>query len=89
MNQAAIKGLGLIGDKLNQEEIPQKNRLPHQQNSPQQSRRSRRSRSPYDEAPQIGVKTERIISDRPTDRTLTELKNGFGRIVAGYGHGYG
>jgi hypothetical protein len=26
---------------------------------------------------------------RPTDRTLTELKNGFGRIVDGYGHGYG
>jgi hypothetical protein len=52
MHQAAIKGLGLIGDKLNQEEIPQKNRSPHQQNSPQQSRRSRRSRSPYDEAPQ-------------------------------------
>jgi hypothetical protein len=37
----------------------------------------------------VGVKTERIISDRPTDRTLTELKNGFGRIVVGYGHGYG
>jgi hypothetical protein len=52
MHQAAIKGPGLIGDKLNQEEIPQKNRLPRQQNSPQQSRRSQRSRSPYDEAPQ-------------------------------------
>jgi hypothetical protein len=26
---------------------------------------------------------------RPTDRRLTERKNGFGRIVAGYGHGYG
>jgi hypothetical protein len=37
----------------------------------------------------IGVKTERIISDRPTDRKLTERKNGFGRIVAGYGHEYG
>jgi hypothetical protein len=34
----------LIGDKLNQEEIPQKDRSPHQQ--------SRRSRSPHDEAPQ-------------------------------------
>jgi hypothetical protein len=38
---------------------------------------------------QLGVKTERIISDRPTDRRLTEGKNGFGRIVAGYGYGYG
>jgi hypothetical protein len=37
----------------------------------------------------VGVKTERIISDRPTDRRLTEGKNGFGRIVVGYGHGYG
>jgi hypothetical protein len=37
----------------------------------------------------VGVKMERIISDRPTDRRLTEGKNGFGRIVAGYGHGYG
>jgi hypothetical protein len=37
----------------------------------------------------LGVKMERIISDRPTDRRLTERKNGFGRIVAGYGHGYG
>jgi hypothetical protein len=37
----------------------------------------------------VGVKTERIIFDRPTDRRLTEGKNGFGQIVAGYGHGYG
>jgi hypothetical protein len=37
----------------------------------------------------LGVKIERIISDRPTDRRLTEGKNGFGRIVAGYGYGYG
>jgi hypothetical protein len=37
----------------------------------------------------LGVKTERIKSDRPTDRRLTERKNGFGRIVTGYGHGYG
>jgi hypothetical protein len=37
----------------------------------------------------LGVKMERIISDRPTDRRLTEAKKGFGRIVAGYGHGYG
>jgi hypothetical protein len=34
MHQAAIKGLWLIGDKLNQEEIPWKDRSPHQQNSP-------------------------------------------------------
>jgi hypothetical protein len=26
---------------------------------------------------------------RPTDRMLTELKNGFGRIVVEYDHGYG
>jgi hypothetical protein len=26
---------------------------------------------------------------RPTDQRLTEGKNRFGRIVAGYGHGYG
>jgi hypothetical protein len=37
----------------------------------------------------VGVKTERIISDRSTDRRLTERKNGFCRIFAGYGHGYG
>jgi hypothetical protein len=37
----------------------------------------------------LGVKTERIISDQPIDRKLTERKNGFGRIVGGYGHGYG
>jgi hypothetical protein len=37
----------------------------------------------------VGVKTERIISDRPTDRRLTEHKNGFGRIVGRYGQGYG
>jgi hypothetical protein len=34
MHQAAIKGLGLIGDKLNQEEIPRQDRLPHQWNNP-------------------------------------------------------
>jgi hypothetical protein len=43
VHQAAIKSLGLIGDKLNQEEIPQKDMSPHQQNSPQQGRRSQRS----------------------------------------------
>jgi hypothetical protein len=37
----------------------------------------------------IGVKMEQIISDRSTDRRITKRKNGFGRIVAGYGHGYG
>jgi hypothetical protein len=37
----------------------------------------------------VGVKTERIISDQPTDRRLTKCKNGFGRIVGGYGHRYG
>jgi hypothetical protein len=37
----------------------------------------------------LGVKMERIIFDRPTDRRLTERKNRFSRIVAGYGHGYG
>jgi hypothetical protein len=42
-----------------------------------------------DDDPPLGVKMERIISDRPTDRRLTEAKNGFGRIVGGYGHGYG
>jgi hypothetical protein len=30
MHQAAIKGPRLIGDKLNQEKIPQKDRMPHQ-----------------------------------------------------------
>jgi hypothetical protein len=40
MHQAAIKGLGLIGDKLNQEEIPQKNKLLHQQNSPREGRQT-------------------------------------------------
>jgi hypothetical protein len=43
----------------------------------------------YQVVSQLGVKMERIISDRPTDRRLTERKNGFGRIVSGYGHGYG
>jgi hypothetical protein len=38
MHPAAIKGLWWIGYKLNQEEIPQKDRSPHQQNSPQQGR---------------------------------------------------
>jgi hypothetical protein len=38
MHQAAIKVLGLIGDKLNQEEIPQMDRSLHQQNSPRQGR---------------------------------------------------
>jgi hypothetical protein len=33
----------------------------------------------------LGVKTERIISDRPIDQRFMEGKNGFGRIVAEYG----
>jgi hypothetical protein len=36
----------------------------------------------------LGVKTEQIISDQPTDRRLTEGKNGLGRIVDAYDHGY-
>jgi hypothetical protein len=52
MHQAAIKGLGLIGDKLNEEEIPWQDRLPHQWNSPQQGRRGQSSRSPHNESPQ-------------------------------------
>jgi hypothetical protein len=52
MHQAAIKGLGLIRDKLNQGEIPRQDRSPHHRNSPQQGRRSQRSRSTHDEAPQ-------------------------------------
>jgi hypothetical protein len=52
MLQAAIKGLGLIGDKLNEEEIPRQDRLPHQWNSPQQGRRGQSSRSPHNESPQ-------------------------------------
>jgi hypothetical protein len=34
MHQVAIKALGLIGDKLNQEETPRQDRLPHQWNRP-------------------------------------------------------
>jgi hypothetical protein len=37
----------------------------------------------------VGVKTKWIISDRGTDRKLTECKNEFGRIVTEYSHGYG
>jgi hypothetical protein len=44
------KGLGLIGDKLNQGENPRKGRSLHQQNNLHQGRRSQRSRSPHDEA---------------------------------------
>jgi hypothetical protein len=39
--------------------------------------------------PCVGVKTERIISDQPTDRRFTEGKNEFDQIVDGYGHRYG
>jgi hypothetical protein len=52
MHQAAIKCLGLIEDKFNQGEIPWQDRSLHQWNIPQQGRRSQRSRSPHDEAPQ-------------------------------------
>jgi hypothetical protein len=52
MHQAAIQGLRLIGDKLQQGEIPRQDRSPHKHNSPQQGGRSRRSRSPHNKTRQ-------------------------------------
>jgi hypothetical protein len=43
MHQAAIKGLGLVGEKL-QQELPKEDKMPH---SPKQGRRSQRSQSPH------------------------------------------